>query len=52
MSGNVWEWTRTLWGDDWQKSSFNYPYTVSDGREEVDAPDSVLRVLRGGAFSV
>jgi formylglycine-generating enzyme required for sulfatase activity len=50
MSGNVWEWTRSLWGEDWQKSRYNYPYDATDGRENLDAPDSVLRVLRGGAF--
>ena len=50
MSGNVREWTRSLKGKDYQKSSFNYPYTVSDGRENLHAPDSMLRVLRGGAF--
>jgi len=26
MSGNVSEWTRSLYGEDWQKSSFGYPY--------------------------
>ena len=50
MSGNVWEWTRSLWGEDWQKSSYNYPYTAADGREDLDASNNVLRVLRGGAF--
>ena len=51
MSGNVWEWTRSLWGKDWEKSDFRYPYQPKDGREQLDAPDDVLRVLRGGAFS-
>jgi formylglycine-generating enzyme required for sulfatase activity len=50
MSGNVWEWTRSLWGTDWQKPSFTYPYRPDDGREDLDAPHDVLRVLRGGAF--
>jgi formylglycine-generating enzyme required for sulfatase activity len=50
LSGNVWEWTRSLWGEDWEKPSFKYRYDPADGRENLDAPDSVLRVLRGGAF--
>jgi formylglycine-generating enzyme required for sulfatase activity len=50
LSGNVWEWTRSLWGEDWRKPTFTYPYDPSDGREDVNAGDDVLRVLRGGAF--
>ena len=50
MAGNVWEWTSSLWGEDWEKPKFGYPYNPDDGRENVDAPDSVRRVLRGGSF--
>ena len=50
MAGNVWEWTRSLWGDDWGKPTFVYPYEAGDGREDIRAGDDVLRVLRGGAF--
>ena len=50
MSGNVWEWTRSLWGEDFFKLKFGYPYDPTDGREDLGAPDKVLRVLRGGAF--
>jgi formylglycine-generating enzyme required for sulfatase activity len=35
MAGNVWEWTRSLWGRDWQNASFNYPYKPDDGRENL-----------------
>ncbi len=45
MVGNVWEWTRSLWG-------FEYPYKVGDERENLEAGDDVARVLRGGAFYV
>ncbi len=50
MAGNVWEWARSLRGEAWQKSAFGYPYDAADGREDRQAPDEVLRVLRGGAF--
>ena len=49
MSGNVWEWTRSLWGKDWQKPDFGYPYTPTDGREDLQAKDDILRVQRGGS---
>jgi formylglycine-generating enzyme required for sulfatase activity len=49
MSGNVWEWTRSLWGKDWQKPDYGYPYVVEDGRENLDAGGDVLRVVRGGS---
>ncbi len=50
MAGNVWEWTRSLWGEDWDEPEFEYPYNPADGREDEDAPPAVLRVLRGGSF--
>jgi formylglycine-generating enzyme required for sulfatase activity len=46
----VWEWTRSLWGKDLEKPEFVYPYRPTDGREQLDAPDKVRRVLRGGAY--
>ena len=51
MSGNVWEWTGSLWGKDFSSAEFGYPYDPTDGRENLDAPESVRRVLRGGAFT-
>jgi formylglycine-generating enzyme required for sulfatase activity len=42
MAGNVWEWTSTQFRD--------YKYNPGDGREDPDAEDEVLRVLRGGSW--
>ena len=53
MSGNVWEWTRSLWGKDWGKPDFAYPYDPDDRkREDLNAGNDVLRVVRGGAWSL
>jgi formylglycine-generating enzyme required for sulfatase activity len=49
MSGNVWEWTRSMWGEDWGSPSYKYPYDPRDGREHIEASPQVLRVLRGGS---
>jgi formylglycine-generating enzyme required for sulfatase activity len=43
MAGNVWEWTRTLWG-------YDHPYNPNDGCENLNAADTEGRVLCGGAF--
>ena len=42
MAGNVWEWTRSRYR--------GYPYDPGDGREDLEAGQGVLRVLRGGEF--
>ena len=50
MAGNVWEWTRSLWGKKAESPDFKYPYRFDDGREEESAERAVIRVLRGGSF--
>jgi formylglycine-generating enzyme required for sulfatase activity len=42
MAGNVWEWTSTLFRD--------YKYKPGNGREDPNAGDVALRVLRGGSW--
>lgn len=46
MSGNVWEWTRSVWGA--------YPYPTDEAgleeREYLEVREGVRRVRRGGAF--
>ncbi len=49
MAGNVWEWTRSAWGENWEEPDFTYPYDPNDGREDQSRTD-VRRVLRGGSF--
>ena len=51
MAGNVWERTRSLWGTDWEKPEFGYPYAPQDARREaLDAGDDLHRVVRGGSW--
>ena len=50
MAGNVWEWTISLWGENVSEPEFRYPYDPADGRENLEAGNEVLRVLRGGSF--
>jgi formylglycine-generating enzyme required for sulfatase activity len=49
MSGNVWEWTRSLWGKTEKTPDFKYPYDPKDGRENLKAPNDVRRAVRGGS---
>jgi len=50
ISGNVWEWTRSLWGHRWEEPDFAYPYHPGDGREDLGASPGTLRILRGGSY--
>lgn len=50
ITGQVWEWTSTLWGDDPARPSLPYPWQAIS-HEQADAPAHIRRVLRGGCFS-
>jgi iron(II)-dependent oxidoreductase len=50
MSGNVWEWTRSRWGDKPGQVTFDYPYSKDlVERERPDTDD--YRIARGGSWS-
>ena len=56
LSGNVWEWTRSLiakWDreNNQYEDQFLYPYDPKDGREELSRDDQWYRVLRGGSWN-
>ena len=46
LSGNVWEWSRSLYG----ARDYKYPYQPEKKREALQASRNIDRVLRGGAF--
>ncbi len=52
MSGNVWEWTRSLWGKDVSKPTHTYPYENVKNRENTSVGDDIYVVVRGGAFNL
>ena len=54
MSGNVWEWTRSIFGKRDEKynivEQYKYPYDRDDGREDLSKPKEFTCSLRGGSF--
>ncbi|MGC9399944.1 MAG: formylglycine-generating enzyme family protein, partial [Anaerolineae bacterium] len=50
MSGNVWEWTRSRWGErSVTQPDYGYPYDATDGRERLE--DMKIPILRGGSWA-
>jgi formylglycine-generating enzyme required for sulfatase activity len=53
LAGNVWEWTRSLWGDRSIEPDFGYPYTDTlSSREALNTGENTLRVVRGGGWGI
>lgn len=51
MSGNVWEWTRSLCGPaSTGDLAYPYSYRLDDDRENEAADAQTLRVVRGGSY--
>lgn len=50
MTGNVWEWTLSLFGRRQDHAEFGYPYQPGDGREDPQAGADSNRVARGGSW--
>ena len=49
MSGNVWEWTRSRWGErSVVEADYAYPYEPDDGRERLE--EMKIPILRGGSW--
>jgi formylglycine-generating enzyme required for sulfatase activity len=51
LSGNVWEWTTTIWGHSLNRPDFAYPYVPTDGREDT-TNGTARRVVRGGSWGL
>lgn len=52
LTGNILQWTTTLWGEKRlaPDSQFRYPWQ-DDGRDDLQANKQIRRILRGAAFS-
>lgn len=48
MAGNVFEWTLSKWGVNWQELQFPYPYRPNSECEAMEG--SGARVMRGGSW--
>jgi len=51
VTGNVQQWTLSLWGEAPDIPQWAYPYVAVDGREDVIARAQIQRVARGVSWS-
>jgi formylglycine-generating enzyme required for sulfatase activity len=52
LVGNVWEWTRSLWGENFMRSDFAYAYPDTlPQRGDISADVKILRIVRGGDWT-
>jgi formylglycine-generating enzyme required for sulfatase activity len=51
MVGNVREWTRSLWGENWREPDpeYRYPWRAEEKRSDPAAGGHIRRVYRGGS---
>lgn len=52
LSGNVWEWTSSRWGQDWLKPDYIYAQWEAQRleREQLESEADMYRVVRGGSW--
>ncbi|MEM9155684.1 MAG: SUMF1/EgtB/PvdO family nonheme iron enzyme, partial [Cyanobacteria bacterium P01_F01_bin.33] len=50
LTGNTYDLTESLWGDNPAEPTFRYPYDPNDGREDMNASSDVFRVGKGGCW--
>lgn len=50
QTGNVWEWTRSLWGPDFADARFKYRYEGTDQEEAGRAADDLALAMNYGVF--
>lgn len=50
LTGNTYDLTESLWGENPAEPTFHYPYDASDGREDMNAASDMFRVGKGGCW--
>jgi formylglycine-generating enzyme required for sulfatase activity len=50
MGGNVFEWCSTRWGTSADHPDYEYPYDLTDDREDLARGRDMLRIMRGASW--
>ena len=51
LAGNVWEWTRSVWGEDVMEPACRYPFVAEQAdRESTDVDERRFMSVRGGCW--